>query len=348
MGKTALVEQNRSAQDASPVEELNAANVSGTAGDVPPGDGMAALQPDLEWGQDLDVVLSTETHARALVATTLVAMSLAWLLVAQGSKGLPKARWVTGPRPDDARVEELHVELEAMRLAMASQSEELSSLRQQVQQSIRDLPLAIHDETSEHATARFVRIQCPGVTHDDIEIMIIFNGAVVKIDRKDSQLAPGLTWSRQFQFQLDEGHFEFKEEEARLEYGILQLVFRASTPQPRVFRFPQHFDLISSAACGASSWTSAANAEQDPAVRCAASPPDDVASEPGAPGCEWACVVRPPPDSEASSGLWAPGQCHPPSVFLLPPTSVTALSPLPTESSMRCAASCTASSRSSC
>lgn len=87
---------------------------------------------------------------------------------------------------------------------------------------------------------RYVKIQCPGVGHRDIEIEIVANGVVVKIMRRKSPGMCELSWTKKFQFSTAEGNFEFKEEEVRLELGILLLPFQSYTPRPRVFRLPQH------------------------------------------------------------------------------------------------------------
>ena len=48
-----------------------------------------------------------------------------------------------------------------------------------------------------------------------------------------------LQWTKRFQFKLTDGHFEFKEDEVKLEHGVLYLIFKAYTEEGRVFRCPQ-------------------------------------------------------------------------------------------------------------
>lgn len=135
-------------------------------------------------------------------------------------------------------IEKLQMELRVSRLLLAQQREELEVC----QQLTIDLPFIVYDGDSGHGSSsmRFVKIQCPGVSHRDIEIEIAVNGVVVKIVRGQSPGMSKLSWTKRFQFPPAEGSFEFKEEEVSLELGVLILPFKAYTPQPRVFRLPQH------------------------------------------------------------------------------------------------------------
>lgn len=150
--------------------------------------------------------------------------------------------------------EKLAMELRVARLLIAQQREELETC----QQLTADLPFIVYDDDGDESEnestpssqgqspsnaisrMRFVKIQCPGVKHRDIEIEIVVNGVVVKIARDQSPGMNSLKWTKRFQFPQVEGHFEFKEEEVRLQLGILLLPFKSYTPQPRVFRLPQH------------------------------------------------------------------------------------------------------------
>lgn len=87
--------------------------------------------------------------------------------------------------------------------------------------------------------ARRIRIQCPGVAEADVTIKIIFNGVEVHIARK----AKALTWIRPFVFPVEDGHFVFKDEQTRLDRGVLEIVCIAKEEKPRIFRFPEHFDM---------------------------------------------------------------------------------------------------------
>merc|ERR1712176_644748 len=68
-------------------------------------------------------------------------------------------------------------------------------------------------------------------------------GCIVTIARQASQGVDGAEWSQKFEFEPEEGMFEFKEDQTKLEHGYLTLVFRTYTFQGRIFRFPTHFDL---------------------------------------------------------------------------------------------------------
>lgn len=106
-----------------------------------------------------------------------------------------------------------------------------------------EFPSSVLEEKLNEETARFLQIRCPGVNHRDVAIDIITNGCIVTIHRQASRGVQPTTWSKQFQFPLSEGLFEFKEEQALLENGLLQLVFVSYIPINRTFRFPEHFSL---------------------------------------------------------------------------------------------------------
>lgn len=55
---------------------------------------------------------------------------------------------------------------------------------------------------------------------------------------------PAPPWKMHFEFDRAEGAFEFKEDEATLENGVLNLVFRAVPSSCRVFKFPPHFSMM--------------------------------------------------------------------------------------------------------
>jgi len=108
-----------------------------------------------------------------------------------------------------------------------------------------DFAYRVFNMELDQSTMRFIKIQCPGVAHEDIEVQLIFNGCEVTIARKASQGVEAITWRRQFYWKPSEGLFEFKEDQMQLEHGFLHLVFKAYTYQTRVIRFPQHFNLDS-------------------------------------------------------------------------------------------------------
>eukprot|EP00927_Polykrikos_kofoidii_P080194 TRINITY_DN77081_c0_g1_i1.p1 TRINITY_DN77081_c0_g1~~TRINITY_DN77081_c0_g1_i1.p1 ORF type:complete len:508 (+),score=85.52 TRINITY_DN77081_c0_g1_i1:113-1636(+) len=97
----------------------------------------------------------------------------------------------------------------------------------------------VQQESLHGRPSRRVRIQCPGVEPSNVDIQVIFNGALVRIRRRDSAGKTVLNWSKQFQFTAAEGHFEFRDEYAKLEHGVLELVFQACIVVKRRFRFPQ-------------------------------------------------------------------------------------------------------------
>lgn len=109
-----------------------------------------------------------------------------------------------------------------------------------------DFAWKIFNVEQDQATMRFVKIQCPGVCHEDIEVQLIYNGCEVTIRRKASRGVEATTWRKQFSWQPSEGLFEFKEDQMQVEQGFLHLVFKAFNFQSRVIRFPQHFSIDSS------------------------------------------------------------------------------------------------------
>lgn len=154
-------------------------------------------------------------------------------------------------------VRRLEGQLQATRALVAKREVELEQLRSKTAgvPPTTDNPAEIYayelEERTPEGMARFIRIQCPGVTSAEIEIELIPNGAVITIDRKESDGVQRLAWSGRFQFPLEEGLFEFREEEAQLEYGILKLAFRSEPPARRVFRFSQASMRDSPTACEA-------------------------------------------------------------------------------------------------
>lgn len=86
--------------------------------------------PDMEWNQDMDLALSAEAYSRALLGTTLAALSLAWILITQRGKPPGKA----AARAESARVVELEESVQALSAALTSRTQELENCRQQQQQ----------------------------------------------------------------------------------------------------------------------------------------------------------------------------------------------------------------------
>jgi len=108
-----------------------------------------------------------------------------------------------------------------------------------------DFAFQVFHTDQDQSTMRLIKVQCPGVAHEDIEVQLIFNGCEVTISRKASQGVGATTWRRRFYFKPSEGLFEFKEDQMQLEHGFLHLVFAAYTFQSRFIRFPRHFALDS-------------------------------------------------------------------------------------------------------
>jgi len=92
--------------------------------------------------------------------------------------------------------------------------------------------LHVYNDVSDEEVFRFVRIQCTGVTAENITIEVIHNGCIVCIDRSSSPGLPAKYWKGYIQFPLtEEETFEFKEGQMQLELGVLQLAFQAIRPQ---------------------------------------------------------------------------------------------------------------------
>eukprot|EP00931_Biecheleriopsis_adriatica_P055318 TRINITY_DN32674_c0_g1_i1.p1 TRINITY_DN32674_c0_g1~~TRINITY_DN32674_c0_g1_i1.p1 ORF type:complete len:453 (-),score=119.99 TRINITY_DN32674_c0_g1_i1:114-1412(-) len=108
-----------------------------------------------------------------------------------------------------------------------------------------DFGFRVVDSEVDHETLRHVKVQCPGVEHRDVEVELLFNGCQVTIRRRASCGVEAATWTKRFEFPPQDGLFEFKEDQMRLEHGFLHLVFRAYAFQSRVVRFPKHFTLSS-------------------------------------------------------------------------------------------------------
>merc|ERR1719502_519143 len=119
------------------------------------------------------------------------------------------------------------------------------------QQLGTDFTYYIHNETVGDAIVRSIKIQCPGVKHDEVSMDIIYNGCVVTINRKASRGVVATEWRKKFQFRPSQGLFEFKEDQAALDRGYLTIVFQAYKFQNRTFKFPGYFDLSEADADGA-------------------------------------------------------------------------------------------------
>jgi hypothetical protein len=101
----------------------------------------------------------------------------------------------------------------------------------------------IFDMELDGDSGRLIKVQCPGVEHNDIEIELVYNGCDVTIHRRASQGVEASTWRKRFQFKPSDGLFEFREDQMLLERGFLLLAFRAYNFQSRAIRFPQHYSM---------------------------------------------------------------------------------------------------------
>lgn len=183
----------------------------------------------------------------------------------------------------------------------------------------------IEDEhLGEDVLCRRLRIRCPGVSHSQIHVDGLSNGCTITIERNRTAEGEAAPWRKTFQFRPSEGSFEFQEELAELELGILTLVF-ISSPKPKwVFRFPQHFDLteadremawmmssdsalpargevVEDEAAGSRSPASVLAAPRDAAVALLEAAEDDEHEEPQPESsCAAAAVEEPQPESSCS------------------------------------------------
>jgi len=74
-----------------------------------------------------------------------------------------------------------------------------------------DFSYHISDERGDQGIKRSIKIQCPGVDYSDVEIDVIRNACVVKINRNAGQGVEAISWQKKFQFRPSEGLFEFKD-----------------------------------------------------------------------------------------------------------------------------------------
>ena len=101
----------------------------------------------------------------------------------------------------------------------------------------------VFDRATEGGTLRQIRIECPGVTEDDVEWEELPNGVKISIDKKrpinEHAVHPvepirqhhGV-WEREFDFDHSDGRFEFCPDEFDLENGVLTVTLKKSA-QPR-------------------------------------------------------------------------------------------------------------------
>ncbi|CAE7888238.1 unnamed protein product [Symbiodinium sp. KB8] len=90
-------------------------------------------------------------------------------------------------------------------------------------------------------SVRLIKIQCPGVEHEDVNVELLFNGCQVRLARRAACGIAAAAWAKRFEFPSQEGIFEFREDQMRLEHGFLHLVFRTHPFHSRRVRFPRHY-----------------------------------------------------------------------------------------------------------
>eukprot|EP00439_Symbiodinium_sp_Y106_P049854 s714_g6.t1 len=90
---------------------------------------------------------------------------------------------------------------------------------------------------------RLVRVCCPGVHHQDIEVKLLPNGCHIALSRPAMRGLKEARWEKTLQFDFREGFFEFVEDQMQLELGYLTLLFRETHYQDRTIRFAQHFSM---------------------------------------------------------------------------------------------------------
>ena len=109
----------------------------------------------------------------------------------------------------------------------------------------------VYDRTTTHGTSRIIRIECPGVTEEDVEWEELPNGVKISVDKKrpiDEHAVQPVqpirqhhgVWEQEFSFDYSEGRFELSPEEATFENGVLTVVLKNA--QPRRGKFGQAGD----------------------------------------------------------------------------------------------------------
>ncbi|CAE7808761.1 unnamed protein product [Symbiodinium sp. CCMP2456] len=107
----------------------------------------------------------------------------------------------------------------------------------------------VYDRTTTHGTSRIIRIECPGVTEEDVEWEELPNGVKISVDKKrpiDEHAVQPVqpirqhhgVWEQEFSFDYSEGRFELSPEEATFENGVLTVVLKKAA-QPRRGKFGQ-------------------------------------------------------------------------------------------------------------
>ena len=107
----------------------------------------------------------------------------------------------------------------------------------------------VYDRVDDRGTMRLIRIECPGVTEDDLDWEELPNGVKISIDKKrpidEATVQPVQpirqhhgVWEQDFLFDYSEGRFELCPDDAALENGVLIVPLRKAH-QPRRGKFGQ-------------------------------------------------------------------------------------------------------------
>merc|ERR1719482_2344884 len=110
-----------------------------------------------------------------------------------------------------AKLESVQAELDSVQTELNSEVGGMMKADLESKHLGTDFTYHIHDEQVEDGILRSIKIQCPGVRHNEISIEIVFNGCVVTINRQASRGVVAAEWVQKFQFRPSQGLFEFKE-----------------------------------------------------------------------------------------------------------------------------------------
>eukprot|EP00929_Paragymnodinium_shiwhaense_P011957 TRINITY_DN11840_c0_g1_i1.p1 TRINITY_DN11840_c0_g1~~TRINITY_DN11840_c0_g1_i1.p1 ORF type:complete len:506 (+),score=81.31 TRINITY_DN11840_c0_g1_i1:118-1635(+) len=176
----------------------------------------------------------------ALLASTFIA-SVCVLTVVGYRLFMERRNASCGSGVDGARAESTVGDAS---VARAAQGEEVVVFESEGVGNLDTDGYRLFEERNFRGALRHIQVQCAGVTPDNVEISHCLSGCTVKITR--SSLGGGGLRQRawHFQFRASDGAFEFLPERARLEAGLLWLVFRCILSSPerqKVFKFPRHF-----------------------------------------------------------------------------------------------------------
>ena len=107
----------------------------------------------------------------------------------------------------------------------------------------------VYDRVDERGTMRLIRIECPGVTGDDLNGEELPNGVKIRVEKKppidEAAVQPVQpirqhhgVWEQEFVFDYTEGRFDLCPDDATLENGVLIVALRKAS-QPRRCKFGQ-------------------------------------------------------------------------------------------------------------